>query len=153
MPQWLLRTAGFTVLYVLATYVGRLTIMDGTNLSLVWPAAAIAAMRFVSQRDSPWRLLRAAAPAAATMAVHLAANLLQAWLFAYLLGRWLPDVWGSGGTAQVARPPGSTTPPPPLTGLKATHLWRLTAIAVLSTLSGALVGPTGVWLVTGHYSV
>jgi hypothetical protein len=29
------RTAGFALLYVVATYAGRLTVMDSTNLSLV----------------------------------------------------------------------------------------------------------------------
>ena len=37
----LLRTALFAVVYVLATFAGRMTVMDGTNLSMVWPAAGM----------------------------------------------------------------------------------------------------------------
>jgi signal transduction histidine kinase/integral membrane sensor domain MASE1 len=147
--QSLSRTVVFSVLYLLAACVGRLTIMDGTNLSLVWPSAGVGALWFICQRTSRWRLLDAAALAAVTVCVNLAtgagpsravifmiANLLQAALFAYLFGRWLPGLWGSGGTAHVARP---------------RHLWRLVAIAVISTLCGAAVGPAGVWLAGGHY--
>lgn len=149
--RWsLTRTAGFAVLYLIAAYVGRLTIMDRTNLSLVWPAAGVGAVWFVAQHRSRWYLLDAAALAAVTVAINMAtgasaavaavfvvANIVQATAFAALFGRWLPGLWGSGGTAQISRPQ---------------QLWRLVAIAVLTTLLGALVGPTGVWLVTGHYS-
>ncbi|MFI1993396.1 ATP-binding protein [Actinoplanes sp. NPDC020271] len=150
LRQSIARTGVFTVLYVLATWAGRLTIMDGTNLSLVWPAAGIGAIWFICQRSSRWRLLDAAAMAAVTMVVNVltgagaalagffvVANLVQAGMFAHLFQRWLPGLWGSGGTAHVARPQ---------------HLWRLVCIAVLSTFCGALIGPTGVWLVNGHYS-
>ncbi|AEV84594.1 histidine kinase [Actinoplanes sp. SE50] len=148
--QSVVRTVVFTALYVVATYAGRLTIMDGTNLSLVWPAAGISALWFICQRSSRWRSLDVAALAAATVAVNMAtgagpalsgffvvANLLQAATFTVLYQRWLPGLWGSGGTAPVARPH---------------QLWRLVAIAIISTFCGALVGPTGVWLVSGHYS-
>ncbi|WP_328473102.1 hypothetical protein OHA21_11625 [Actinoplanes sp. NBC_00393] len=40
----LLRSAGFALLYLIASYIGRLTVMDETNLSLVWPAAGVAAI-------------------------------------------------------------------------------------------------------------
>ncbi|GAA4606212.1 signal transduction histidine kinase/integral membrane sensor domain MASE1 [Actinoplanes octamycinicus] len=150
LRQSLLRTAVFTTLYVLATWSGRLTIMDGTNLSLVWPAAGVGALWFICQRSSRWRMVDVAALAGVTVVVNmltgasavlaaffLVANVLQAGTFAYLYGRWLPGLWGSGGTEPVSRPH---------------QLWRLIAIAMISTCCGALVGPTGVWLVTGHYS-
>ncbi|MFI5932185.1 ATP-binding protein [Actinoplanes sp. NPDC051494] len=146
----LVRTLGFAVLYLVATYAGRLTIMDGTNLSLVWPAAGVAAVWFVAQRSSRWRVFDVLALAAVTMVVNTAtgapavlaalffvANLAQAWMFSYLFGRWLPDLWGGGGTAPLSRP---------------RHLWLLVAISGLATATGAVIGPTAVWLVTGSYS-
>ncbi|BCJ47591.1 hypothetical protein GCM10010168_19490 [Actinoplanes ianthinogenes] len=150
LRQSLWRTGAFATLYVIATYAGRLTIMDGTNLSLVWPAAGVGALWFICQRTSRWRLLDVAALSAVTLAVNLAtgasavlaaffvvANVLQAAVFTYLYQRWLPGLWGSGGTEPIAR---------------SHQLWRLVAIAMISTCCGALVGPTGIWLVSGHYS-
>jgi hypothetical protein len=65
------------------------------------------------------------------------ANLVQAWLFAWLFRRWLPQLWGGGGEEPLA---------------KLSHLWRLLAAAFLSTAAGAVIGPTGVWAVNGVYS-
>jgi diguanylate cyclase (GGDEF)-like protein/PAS domain S-box-containing protein len=144
------RTLGFAVLYVVATYAGRLTVMDETNLSLVWPAAGVSAMWFLVQYKSRWRLLDGLALSAVTMVVNMAtgapaslamwfvaANLLQAWTFAWLFRRWLPQLWGGGGDQPLARP---------------NELWRLTAASLIGTTCGALVGPTGIWAVEGSYS-
>lgn len=151
LPVSLLRTLGFAGLYVVATYAGRLTVMDDTNLSLVWPAAGVSAVWFLAQRTSRWRWLDVAALSAVTMivntmtgappllaAIFAVANLLQAFVFVGLFRRWLPHLWGGGGELPLGRLP---------------ELWRLMAAAFLSTASGALVGPTGVWLVNGAYSV
>ncbi|AGL16518.1 ATP-binding protein [Actinoplanes sp. N902-109] len=144
------RTLAFTALYVLATYAGRKTVMDATNLSLVWPAAGVSAVWFVAQRTSPWRWLDAVALAGVTIVVNtatgaswqlavffVAANLAQAVMFAWLLARWLPQLWGAGGVQPLAR---------------LQDLWRLVAAAFISTACGALLGPTGVLLVNGFYS-
>ena len=146
----LLRTLGFSGLYVAATYAGRLTVMDDTNLSLVWPAAGVSAVWFLAQRTSRWLWVDVLALSAVTMAVNTAtgapaqlagffvvANLTQALVFVCLFRRWLPHLWGGGGDQPIAR---------------LRELWRLIAIAVLSTAAGALIGPTGVWLVNGAYS-
>lgn len=146
----LLRTAGFAALYLLATYVGRQTIMDRTNLSLVWPAAGVSAVWFLAQHRSRWRGIDAIALAVVTVAVNMAtgaplllavsfvvANLVQAWLFSYLFRRWLPHLWGGGGTEPMTRP---------------AELWRLVASAFVATAAGALIGPTAAWLVSGGYS-
>nr|AEE65496.1 PAS/PAC sensor signal transduction histidine kinase [uncultured bacterium BAC AB649/1850] len=140
------RTAGFAVLYLAATYLGRLTVMDDTNLSLVWPAAGVLAVWFLAQRESGLRWLDYAALTIITLAVNVAtgatlllaaffavANLVQGIAFVSLLGRWLPGVWDR-----------------PLAHL--TDLWRLAAAALVSTLCGAAIGPTGIWLVNGAYS-
>ena len=137
------RTAGFAALYLLASYAGRLTVLDKTNLSLVWPAAGVLAVWFVAQRGSRWRLLDVLALVGITLAVNVAtgaspalagcfavANLVQGLVFAQLHRRWLA--------------------PGPLTRL--TDLWRLVAAAGLSTICSALIGPAGVWLLTGSHS-
>jgi signal transduction histidine kinase len=147
----LARTAGFSSLYLVATYLGRLTVMDSTNLSLVWPAAGVLAVWFVAQRESRWRWLDACALAVITMTVNTAtgasmalagcfvvANLVQAYVFTALFGRWLPGLWGGSDGGQ------------PLSRLS--QLWRLVAAAVASTSCGALIGPTAVWALSGHYS-
>jgi PAS domain S-box-containing protein len=145
------RTAGFALLYVIATYAGRLTVMDSTNLSLVWPAAGVLAVWFVVQRGSRWRWLDVVALAVATVAVNAATgatpalavwfivpNLLQAFVFTYLFGRWLPGMWtGPGGGRPLS---------------KLHELWRLIAAAALSSMCGAAIGPAGLWLLTGQYS-
>lgn len=48
------RTLLFAAGYLLAAYAGRLTVMDGTNLSLVWPAAGVAVVWFAAQRRARW---------------------------------------------------------------------------------------------------
>nr|WP_296068800.1 ATP-binding protein [uncultured Actinoplanes sp.] len=150
----LLRTLGFAALFTLATYAGRQTIMDGTHLSLVWPAAGVAAVWFAVQHNRKIRTIAkipdVVAMGAVTFVVNIAtgappvlaaifvlANLAQAGVFACLLGRWLPELWGGGGTGQITRPH---------------QLWKLVAICGLATLSGVLIGPTGIWLAGGHYS-
>jgi len=146
------RTAGFAALYVLATYAGRLTVMDATNLSLVWPAAGILAVWFVAQRHSRWQWVDVVALIGITLVVNVAtgtgpvltgffvaANLAQAYAFTFLLGRWLPDLWSGSATGAV------------LTRLH--ELWRFIAAAAVATGCGALIGPTGVWLVSEHYSI
>ena len=146
----LLRTMGFTGLYVVATYAGRLTVMDETNLSLVWPAAGVSAVWFLAQRTSRWRWLDMFALAVVTMVVNVAtgasaalagffvvANLAQALVFVGLFRRWLPHLWPGGGDQPLAR---------------LRELWRLVGAAFISTAGGALIGPTGVWIVNGVYS-
>jgi signal transduction histidine kinase len=146
----LLRTVGFSVLYVITTYAGRLTVLDATNLSLVWPAAGVLAVWSVSQMRSRARWMDALYLVVITLAVnHLtgstigqslifaAANLTQGIVFAGLIRRRLPEVRMAAGR--------------PIATL--TELWRFLTAAVVSTVAGAAVGPTGVWLTTGHYNV
>ncbi|MEV4283459.1 ATP-binding protein [Actinoplanes xinjiangensis] len=146
-----LRSAAFASLYLAASYLGRLTVMDHTNLSLVWPAAGVAAVWFVTQRHSRLRALDVALLSGVTLGVNVAtgaspalagffvaANVVQAVVFAWLFGRWLPELWGGGGTEAISR---------------LQHLWRLLAIAAISTACGTVIGPTGVWVVNGTYSL
>ncbi|OJF14232.1 ATP-binding protein [Couchioplanes caeruleus] len=146
----LLRTAGFAALYLATTWLGRQTIMDGTNLSLVWPAAGVSAVWFLVQWRSRWRACDALALAGVTLVVntatgappvlalmYVAANLVQAGVFVYLFRRWLPHLWGGGGDQPLAR---------------LAELWRLIGSAFLASAAGALIGPTAGWVVHGVHS-
>lgn len=147
-PLW--RTLAFTALYTVATLAGRLTVIGSTNLSLVWPAAGVSAIWFLVQHGSRWKVLDALALSVVTVVVNAAtgapltlaaffvvANLVQAELFVLMFRRWLPDLWGGGGDRTLSR---------------LADLWRIVAASLLSTTCGALVGPTGVWIVQGGYS-
>jgi len=102
----------FAVAFTVAVFLGRLTVMDGTSLSLVWPAAGVAAAWFCLQRDAWW--VRAVLLAGITVVVNSATgagavlcagfvltNLFQAELFSRLRERW----FGAGtplGSRQLA---------------------------------------------------
>jgi signal transduction histidine kinase len=147
----LTRTAAFAAVYVAATLAGRMTIMHGTSLSMVWPAAGVAVVWFCAQRRArTWRI-DVTAFSAITLVVNVAtgagvvlalafvvANLVQAGVFVHLMSRWRPHLWGAGGTDGLRGP---------------RDLWALLAAGFTATVSGALIGPTAVWLTTGTYSV
>ncbi len=139
------RTLGYAALYVLATYAGRLTVLDSSSLSLVWPAAGVLAVWFVAQRNSRWRWVDALALTVITLVVNLltgaslflatffvAANLAQAVSFTAIMGRWQPHG---------------------LMLTRSAELWRLITAAFTSTAIGAAIGPTGIWLANGNYAV
>jgi len=143
-------SAAFALVFVVAVLLGRRTVMDGTSLSLVWPAAGVAAAWFAVQRDHGTRLLDTALLALVTWTLNVAtgtgpllalffvaANLVQAEVFVRLLRRWSPGLWGSGGGDA-------------LTGTRT--LARVLAAAVVATSAGALVGPTAAALDTGRWS-
>ncbi|MEU4691470.1 ATP-binding protein [Actinoplanes sp. NPDC023714] len=146
----LAHTVGFSVAYAAATAAGRATVMDDANLSLVWPAAGVAALWFGRQWDSPLRRLDILALAAITIGVNLgtgatpsttaifiAANTAQAVVFVKLIRRWRPALWGSGGAEPMRSPP---------------DLWALLAAAVGATVAGGLFGPGLIWLTTADHS-
>ena len=105
------RSLVFTALFAVAVLLGRLTILDGTSISLVWPAAGVAAAWFCGTR-TPW--LDAVLLTLATLTVNaltgagpvllagfVVTNLGQALLFARARRRWFPP--GSAlGTRQLA---------------------------------------------------
>ncbi|MEZ0166108.1 PAS domain S-box protein [Kineococcus sp. LSe6-4] len=145
-----LRSAAFALAFAVAVLLGRATVMDGTSLSLVWPAAGVAVVWFGAQRSAGTVRLDLVLLSAATFALNAAtgataalaacfvvANVLQVLVFGALFARWCPTAWGAGGRD-------------PLTGVA--QLMRLLAAAVLATGSGAVLGPTAVWALTGHWS-
>ncbi|MEZ0494495.1 diguanylate cyclase domain-containing protein [Kineococcus sp. TBRC 1896] len=92
------RSLVFTALFAVTVYLGRLTVLDGTSLSLVWPAAGVAAAWFCRTRH---RWLDAALLAVVTVTLNaltgagpvllagfVVTNLGQALLYARLRRRW-----------------------------------------------------------------
>ncbi|MER7001613.1 ATP-binding protein [Dactylosporangium sp. NPDC000555] len=149
MRTSLLRTAVWALVYLLATIAGRKSIIDGSSLSLVWPAAGVSVLWFATQRRSRLRWLDPLALAAITVAVNTAtgaapvlacwfvvANLAQVGVFMRVLSRLSPHMWGAGGDEPLSR---------------SADLWRLMAATVAGAAAGALVGPTAIWLTTGRF--
>ncbi|MEU4159009.1 ATP-binding protein [Actinoplanes sp. NPDC026670] len=143
----LARTGMFAVAFLVAVWAGRLTVMDQTNLSMVWPAAGVAVVWFCAQREAPARWADVVALAMITLVVNMAtgatpvmamvfvsANLVQVAVFLHLLARWRPDLRPTSGLHS------------------ARDLWALLAAAAASTVAGAAAGPTGMWLLTGRHS-
>ncbi|GAA2592095.1 hypothetical protein GCM10010399_23340 [Dactylosporangium fulvum] len=144
----MIRTAAWALLYLAATLAGRLTIMDGTSLSLVWPAAGVSVLWFSAQRG---RRLRWADPivlTVITVAVNTAtgaplalaccfvvANLAQVYVFLAVFRRLCPHLWGAGGEEQFSR---------------SVDLWRLLVAAGVAAATSTMIGPTAVWFSTGH---
>ncbi|WP_030176263.1 ATP-binding protein [Spirillospora albida] len=98
-----LRTAVFTVLYVAAAWAGRLTILDETNLSMVWPAAGVAVL-WLASSPGRWPVMDMAAIGVAGGLVNYATgapvqlalmyagvNIVQAVLFVRVFERMCPD--------------------------------------------------------------
>ena len=137
------RLASWVGLYLVAGVVGRLTIIDGHSLSLVWPAAGVG-MLWLATSDRR-RIAADLAGLAATVFVVNAStgaptalallfvltNLLQAGSFVLLLRRLRPDLRGFGGV----REPGSLV-----------DLGMLTGAALVSCLVAAAVGHVGLGL-------
>ncbi|WP_432543512.1 PAS domain S-box protein [Kineococcus sp. SYSU DK002] len=149
-PAAVVRSLAFALVFCVAVFLGRQTVVDGTSLSLVWPAAGVAVVWFAAQRSARTRGLDLVLLSVATFALNAltgldavvsgcfaAAGVAQVLVFGALFARWCPQAWGAGGDR-------------PLTGLP--QLMRLLAAAVLATGASALLGPTALWALTGHWS-
>ncbi|MER7280223.1 ATP-binding protein [Dactylosporangium sp. NPDC000244] len=149
MTTSLLRTAAWALVYLLATVAGRKTILDGSNLSLVWPAAGVSVLWFAAQRKARVRWADPVALTVITLVVNLAtgatlllalwfvvANLAQVTVFTRMLHRLSPHLWGAGGDEQLSR---------------SADLWRLLLATCAGAGAGALVGPTAIWLTTDRF--
>jgi signal transduction histidine kinase len=145
----LVRTAAFAALYAVATLAGRMTVMSGSRLALVWPAAGVAVLWLCAQRRASARWVdltvltaivlvgNAVTGTGAALGVVLAvANLVQALVFVGLLGRRRPKLWG-GGRAWLSTP---------------RELGCVLGIAVVSGIIGTAIASTGLWLFTGQTS-
>lgn len=142
----LARLASGTVLFVAFGYLGRSAVIDRESISLIWPAAGIAAAWVGSgnRRTWPTDLLSLAV---ATFVVNLAtgasgvvctafvlSNVLQVCTYVVLARRWSPDVWGLGGRVPLHR---------------LTDLGRVVAAAVLACLVGASTGAAALLVTVG----
>ncbi|MEV0898476.1 ATP-binding protein [Actinoplanes sp. NPDC049802] len=145
----LARTGLFAAAYLAATVTGRLTVLPGSDMSMVWPAAGVGVVWFCAQRKAPLRWLDVAALAVITMVVNMATgataavaalfvvtNLVQIGTFLALIDRWWPTLWTAG--------------PRPMRGPR--DLWALLGAAFGATVAGAVIGPTSIWLLTGRHS-
>jgi signal transduction histidine kinase len=133
----LLRLASGLVLFLGFGYLGRLSVIDREALSMVWPAAGVAALWVASGTRRTWPT-DAVALAAATATVNLTtgatvpasaafvvSNLLQVLAFVVAVRRWLPDVWGIGGREPLHR---------------LAELGRLVVASLVSSLVGSATG-------------
>ncbi|WP_233161006.1 ATP-binding protein, partial [Actinophytocola xanthii] len=124
--------------------------MEGTNLSLVWPAAGVAAVWLWARHGSGRLWLDGTLLVAIAVVVNLAtgapagtsvtfalANLVQAVIFTKLVARWRPALVSEERGCELVR---------------TSELWILLGAGTLSTVCGAAIGPLGVWLSTGTYS-
>lgn len=106
----------FAGCYLLAGALGRTTVLEGTSLSLVWPAAGVPLLWFLLRGatarsiDTPLLAIvaftvMAASGAGVVIAVLLAAtNVGQTLLAATLLRRWCPELYGAGGSRPLDSP-------------------------------------------------
>lgn len=130
--------------FTLAAYVGRLTVVDGVSLSLVWPASGVAVLWFLLRGAGPlsWdslalvvvtvvaNLTTGAPPP--LVALFVVVNLGQALLNVHLLRRFCGHLWGCGGSAPIA---------------SLQDLWVLTWTSAAASAAGAAIGVTGLQLV------
>ena len=131
--------------FALAAYVGRLTVVDGTSLSLVWPASGVAVLWFLLRGVGPlsWDSLAlivvtvvanlATGAPPALVALFVVVNLGQALLNVQLLRRFGGHLWGCGGGAPIA---------------SLRDLWAVVWTSATACLAGAVVGATGLVLVS-----
>ncbi len=126
-------TLGFAVAYVLLVLVGRATVLPGSSVSLVGPAAGVAVLWLLAER--PDRQARVLLLAAGLLGVVLAVTgadvplvilggagvAVQTWLVVALLRRWCPTLIGAGDRDSV-------------------HTLRTLAVGIAAVLVGCAVG-------------
>lgn len=150
------RTVGWSLVYALAAFGGRLTIIDGGALSLVWPAAGVAAVWFY-RTPAVWLpvdLLALSACAGVINAItgappglalaFIAANTTQVLLFTAMC-RSHPSPDAQAGASSRTR----SREFEPLT--QVSQLWRNSQHALVATAAGASVGSLGATLALGSF--
>ncbi|GEA87723.1 hypothetical protein Q760_01130 [Cellulomonas cellasea DSM 20118] len=135
---------GFAAIYAGAALVGRLTVLEGGEVSLVWPAAGVAVLWLAVRANGSLPRIDLAVLAAVTWVVNVmtgtpppealvlsAASVAQAGTFCVLFSRWCPRIWlGAGRTPFV----------------RVEELWWLVLTAVVSSLVSGLLVPAVSWL-------
>ncbi len=141
LPRHLWMTLTFALLYVLAGFLGRATLVADTSLALVWPAAGVVAVWFAAVGWRRLILVDLTALAVVASGVNLVtgaplwlalflgwAAVLQALVFGLLVSRWAPHLWGRADAAE-----------PGLRGLE--DMGQFFAAAAASTVASAVAGP------------
>jgi diguanylate cyclase (GGDEF)-like protein len=144
------RSAGFAATFLVAVWLGRLSVIAGTALNVVWPAAGIAVVWFAVQARAGTRWLDVTLLTLITVSVDVGtgtspqlaacfaiANLVQVWVFLRLFGRWCPQLWGAGGTEPL---------------MHVRQMTRMIAAAVLAALTGTVIGSTALWALEREWS-
>ncbi len=147
-PRDLLRTAGFALLFAVAAVVGRTTLVEGTGVNLVWPAAGVGALWLLLQHGRRTRWLDCLLLAAVVAVVDLATGtgpVVAVCLAAVNLGQAL--AFGS-----LYRRLGTRGRPGPLL-LDMRDLGALLLAAGVSTTAGALAGSAVLQLADGGGSL
>lgn len=146
-----LAISAFTLLYVVAAFLGRATAVEGQSLSLVWPAAGVAVIWFLTLTRLSEVVASVVLVAAATTVVNLMtrsssldvipvfviASLVQVAAVVLLVRRWCPELGRRGG-----RPPLETP----------NALMRFLVAVALGCLAGVVVGVAGLQLVGASFS-
>ncbi|WP_412747420.1 ATP-binding protein [Krasilnikovia sp. M28-CT-15] len=143
----LLRSAGFAAIYAVAFVAGRMTVISGSRLALLWPAAGVALVWFGAQRRARLRWVDALAlvtiglignavtGAGPALGAALAlANLVQVIVFTALVARRRPS---AGGNLRLSTP---------------RDLAGVLGLATVAVVAGAITCQAGMWLVTGQLS-
>ena len=146
----LFRLAAGTALFLAFGYLGRITVIDHGSISLIWPAAGIAAVWIGSGNRHTWPTdllalgvatfvvnFATGAPGSVS-AAFVASNLLQVCTYVLLMRRWSPGLWGLGGSVPLHR---------------LVDLGRLVAAAVVACLVGAATGAAALTATVGGVEV
>ncbi len=149
-PTRLAASAGFTALFGVAAVLGRLTVLEGSTLNLIWPAAGVAALWALLHRDSASRWVDATLMVGVVTVVDVSTGtslgtgvalgvvgLVQAVAFVELFRRALPSDQRVHG--------------PLLLDLRA--LGALLAAAGVASAVGAVTGSLVVALDSGSWSL
>ncbi|GAA3141186.1 hypothetical protein GCM10010466_35240 [Planomonospora alba] len=144
------RTAAFAVLYAAAVLAGRMDLIGGTELGLMWPAAGVGAVWLLAQRHERSGWLDVTLLGAISLVGNLvteaglqlsaalaAANVVQLLIFLYVFARSCPLAWGAPGWGGFER---------------VQHLWGLLAATLAGAGVGALIGPAALAAFDGRWS-
>ncbi len=103
------RTLLWLLTYVLASLLGRATVVGPNHVVIVWPAAGIALVWLASARDRRQVVIDTvllslatgavigATGGGATQACLALLSVIQTLVALWLMRRWVPHLWGAGG--------------------------------------------------------
>jgi signal transduction histidine kinase/integral membrane sensor domain MASE1 len=145
VPRPPLRPGGvvaFAAAYAVLTLLGRMTVVHGQSVSLIWPAAGVAVLWVLA--ESPRHVLRALLPlyvvhaamlwlTSADGALIVLGSLsitVQTGVLVALLRRWCPRLLGAGGTRSVRSP---------------RDLTIMCLATVVGCAAGAAIGTLALW--------